>query len=204
MTTITRDLGLGAYDAWSEPERQAFLLRELQGRRPLIPADLAASADVREVLETFRTAARLPAESLGAYIISMATRPSDVLAVELLQKEAASGAPLRVVPLFETIDDLRHAAGILRELLDAAVVSPPLGRAAGSDDRLLGLGEGRGRLAANWELYQAQEQVVQACRESGIEVTLFHGRGEASAGEEGRRTWPSSPSRLARSADVCA
>src|SRR5918995_1377502 len=159
MTTITRELGLGAYNEWTEADRQAFLLRELQGRRPLIPVDLAASADVREVLETFRTAAKLPAESLGAYVISMATRPSDVLIVELLQRESGADRPLPVVPLFETIDDLRHAGGILRELL-----------------------------AANWELYQAQEDVVRACTESGIEVTLFHGRG-GSVGRGGGPTY---------------
>jgi phosphoenolpyruvate carboxylase len=188
LTTITRDVGLGAYDDWKEPERQAFLLRELQGRRPLIPSDLAASADVREVLDTFRTAARLPRESLGAYVISMATRPSDVLAVELLQKESGTERPLRVVPLFETIDDLRHAGGILRELLALPWYRR---RSGGRQEVMIGYSDSAkdgGRLAANWELYQAQEQVVQACRDSGIEVTLFHGRG-GSVGRGGGPTY---------------
>jgi phosphoenolpyruvate carboxylase len=188
MTTITRELGLGAYDDWSEPERQAFLLRELQGRRPLIPADLAASAEVREVLETVRTAARLPAESLGAYVISMATRPSDVLIVELLQKECGVNRPLRVVPLFETIDDLRHAGGTLRELLALPWYRR---RCDGRQEVMIGYSDSAkdgGRLAANWELYQAQEDVVRACAESGIEVTLFHGRG-GSVGRGGGPTY---------------
>jgi phosphoenolpyruvate carboxylase len=188
MTTITRELGLGAYEEWSEGERQAFLLRELQGRRPLIPADLAASADVREVLETFRTAAKLPPESLGAYVISMATRPSDVLIVELLQKESGADRPLRVVPLFETIDDLRHAGGILRELL---AIPWYRRRCDGRQEVMIGYSDSAkdgGRLAANWELYQAQEDVVRACTESGIEVTLFHGRG-GSVGRGGGPTY---------------
>lgn len=60
----------------------------LQGRRPLIPPDMPMSADVREVFDTCRTVARLGAGCLGAYVISMAKRASDVLAVELLQREA--------------------------------------------------------------------------------------------------------------------
>src|SRR5690606_30357799 len=87
LATITRYLGLGDYAAWSEEERQAFLLRELESRRPLIPDDLPAPPDVREVLDTVRMAAKLPSDSLGAYVISMTEAPSDVLAVELLQKE---------------------------------------------------------------------------------------------------------------------
>jgi phosphoenolpyruvate carboxylase len=188
LTTITRDLGLGAYEDWSEADRQAFLLRELQGRRPLLPNDMAASADVREVLDTFRTAARLPSESLGAYVISMATQPSDVLAVELLQKESASEQPLRVVPLFETIDDLRHAGGILRELL---AIPWYRRRCGGRQEVMIGYSDSAkdgGRLTANWELYQAQEEIVRACTDSGIEVTLFHGRG-GSVGRGGGPTY---------------
>lgn len=188
LTLITRELGLGAYDAWSEADRQAFLVEELQGRRPLIPPDLAATPEVRDVLETFRTAARLPAESLGAYVISMATRPSDVLAVDLLQKEAGASAPLRVVPLFETIDDLQHAGGVLRDLLAIPWYRE---RCGGRQEVMIGYSDSAkdgSRLAANWELYCAQEDIVGACREHGVELTLFHGRG-GSVGRGGGPTY---------------
>jgi phosphoenolpyruvate carboxylase len=188
LTTITRELGLGAYESWSESERQAFLVRELSGRRPLIPSDLKASADVREVLATFETTTRLPPHALGAYIISMATRPSDVLAVELLQKEAGATRPLRVVPLFETIEDLRNAGSVLRDLL-----SVPWYRehCRGRQEVMIGYSDSAkdgGRLAANWELYTAQEDLVAACREHGVELTLFHGRG-GSVGRGGGPTY---------------
>ena len=65
---------------------------------------------MQEVFATMRTLAEQPEESLGAYIISMAEYPSDVLAVLLLQKEAGIKHPLRVVPLFETLKDLDCAA----------------------------------------------------------------------------------------------
>jgi phosphoenolpyruvate carboxylase len=99
MAEITSYLGIaqdkGGYPQWGEEEKQEFLLRELQNRRPLIPRDFPASADAREVLDTFEVLARQPAEALGAYIISMATHPSDVLAVRLLQKEAGGRDPQR-------------------------------------------------------------------------------------------------------------
>ncbi len=109
LAAITGALGLGDYGEWDEPRRQAFLLAELGSHRPLLPPDLKAPAEVTEVLETFRTAARIPPESLGAYVISMTERPSDVLAVELLQKEARTATPQRVVPLFETMTALSGA-----------------------------------------------------------------------------------------------
>lgn len=62
-----------------------FLLGELTGKRPLMPQTLQTSAEQADVLNTFRTIAQLPGDSLGAYVISMARSASDVLAVVLLQ-----------------------------------------------------------------------------------------------------------------------
>ena len=121
LAAITAHLGLGSYAEWNEEERQRFLLHELESRRPLVPSDLDASPEVREVLETFRVAALLPQESLGAYIISMTMQPSDVLAVELLQKEARIASPQRVVPLFET---MRGPRGRRRRLFRRLLAIP--------------------------------------------------------------------------------
>ena len=118
LDCITRSLGLGSYSAWPERERQQFLARELENPRPLVPYDLDAPADVREVLDTFQTIARLPPDSLGAYVVSMATRPSDVVAVALLQKEARVRQPLRIVPLVETAASLAAAGDMVGTLLD--------------------------------------------------------------------------------------
>ena len=188
LTAVTRDMGLGAYAEWSEEERQAFLLRELESRRPLLPPDFRAEPDVQEVFDTCTVAARLAPETLGAYIISMAMRPSDVLAVELLQKEARMGRPLRVVPLFETIEALRGAAGVLRDLLSLPWYRA---RCGGRQEVMIGYSDSAkdgGRLAANWELYKAQEEIVAVGRESDVELTLFHGRG-GSVGRGGGPTY---------------
>ena len=177
LDAVTRRLGLGSYADWDETERQRFLLQRLDGDCPRIPFDLETNPAVREVLETFRMAARQTPGSLGAYVISMARTPSDVLAVELLQRESRVRPSLPVVPLFETVDDLRGAASALGQLLDLPWYRD---RIRGRQEVMIGYSDSAkdgGRLAAAWELYTAQESMVQACRERGVHLTLFHGRG---------------------------
>ena len=181
LDALTTHLGLGSYAQWDEPERQAFLCRQLDAGGGVITEALDASdsfnANVRDVLETFRRAASLHPASLGAYVISMAQRPSDVLAVEVLQAAAGLAPPLRVVPLFETVADLKGAGACMRELL---AIPSYRDRGTGRQEVMLGYSDSAkdgGRLAAAWELYQAQEQIVAACREHDTHLTLFHGRG---------------------------
>ena len=75
---------------------------------------------VLEVFDTFAALAQLPAECLGAYVISMAHHASDVLAVALLQKIAGVASPMRIAPLFETRDDLQAAPGVMQRVLASA------------------------------------------------------------------------------------
>ena len=194
LDEITAHLGLGRYAHWDEEQRQGFLLRELEGKRPLIPADLPASPQVREVLDTFQVAALLPAGSLGNYVISMATSPSDVLAVELLQREARRAIPaqsplgrlrdpkpLHVVPLFETLGDLEGIGPAVGALLDQPWYRAHLSTFHGDHQEIMlgysDSGKDAGRLAAAWALYKGQESVVAACEARGVSITLFHGRG---------------------------
>jgi phosphoenolpyruvate carboxylase len=187
LSAITAAIGIGRYEEWDEPARLDFLLRELAGRRPLIPDDLDAGEEVRDTLDTCRMIARIPPGSLGAYVITMASRASDVLAVELLQKACGVAAPLRVVPLFETSRDLANAATVLDTLLPLPGYRE---RINGRQEVMVGYSDSAkdvGRLAAGWDLYRAQEEIVAACRRHGTEVTLFHGRG-GSVGRGGGPT----------------
>ncbi len=187
LSAITGALGMGRYEDWDEPERQAFLLRELASRRPLIPHDLTPSGTVRDTLETFRMLARIPEGSLGAYVITMTSRASDVLAVELLQKACGVSSPLRSVPLLETSRDLGNAGPILESLLSVPWYR---GRIAGRQEVMVGYSDSAkdvGRFAAGWDLYRAQEAIVAACARQGVRVTLFHGRG-GSVGRGGGPT----------------
>jgi phosphoenolpyruvate carboxylase len=187
LAEVTSALGLGSYAEWDEKTRLEFLLRELESRRPLVPPDLEASAETRDVLDTFRTIARTPAGSLGAYVITMARQASDVLAVALLQKDARVARPLRVVPLFETERDLQHAAGVIGSLLEIPWYRE---RIHGRQEVMIGYSDSAkdvGRLTAGWELYKAQEAIGAAGRERGTRITLFHGRG-GSVGRGGGPT----------------
>jgi phosphoenolpyruvate carboxylase len=91
---LTRYLQLGDYEQWPEAERVAFLTKELQNKRPLFPKRWTPSDPMREVLDTFTMIGEQPRQALGAYVISMARAPSDVLAVQLLLKEFGCGLRL--------------------------------------------------------------------------------------------------------------
>ncbi|KAL1198414.1 Phosphoenolpyruvate carboxylase 4 [Cardamine amara subsp. amara] len=203
LDAITTYLDMGTYSEWDEEKKLEFLTRELKGKRPLVPPNIEVGPEVKEVLDTFRVAAELGSESLGAYVISMASNASDVLAVELLQKDARLavsgelGRPcpagtLRVVPLFETVKDLRDAGSVIRKLLSIEWYKEHIQKNhTGHQEVMVGYsdsGKDAGRFTAAWELYKAQEDVVAACNEFGIKVTLFHGRG-GSIGRGGGPTY---------------
>ncbi len=163
VDAITRALGLGEYACWSEDRRVDFLVNVLSQNRRLTPPRMPTTTRVAEVLETFRMMAAVHPESLGAYIITMAGRPSDVLAVELLQREAGIAHPRRVVPLFETARDLRAAAGMIDALLGIPWYRDRVMKDEGRLEVMVGYSDSAkdvGRLAAAWELYKAQESIV--------------------------------------------
>src|SRR3990167_657135 len=177
MSEITEYLGLGRYAEWDEEARVAFLLAELENRRPLLPGHFKPSGETEEVLATCREVANAPAASLGSYVISMAGAASDVLAVQLLLKEAGLQRPIRVVPLFETLADLDNAGPVISRLLG---LHGYRARLHGPQEVMIGYSDSAkdaGTTAAAWAQYRAQETLVQVCREQDVELLLFHGRG---------------------------
>ncbi|MBV4460094.1 phosphoenolpyruvate carboxylase [Pseudomonas sp. COR58] len=177
MTEITDYLGLGRYEEWGEEQRIEFLTRELNNRRPLLPAHFKPSADTAEVLATCKEIAAAPGASLGSYVISMAGAASDVLAVQLLLKEAGVLRPMRVVPLFETLADLDNAGPVIERLLRLPGYRA---RLQGPQEVMIGYSDSAkdaGTTAAAWAQYRAQERLVEICREQQVELLLFHGRG---------------------------
>ncbi|HCE41041.1 MAG TPA: phosphoenolpyruvate carboxylase, partial [Alcanivorax sp.] len=181
LDAITRYLGLGGYGDWDEDQKQAFLLQELESRRPLIDEAFYRSdrcdGDVREVLDTCKVIAEQGPEGLGAYVISMARGPSDVLAVMLLQKIAGVRHPMRVVPLFETLDDLDNAGDTMTALLDIPLYKQ---RVVDGQEVMIGYSDSAkdaGFLGAAWAQFRAQERLTGLFRDHGVPLTLFHGRG---------------------------
>lgn len=177
FSELTRYLGLGDYAQWSEADKQAFLLRELGSKRPLFPAQWDASDDVKEVLDTCKVIAKHSKHGFGIYIISMASEPSDVMAVQLLLQESGVDWPMPVAPLFETLDDLNNSPDVMRKLLS---IDWYRGYVKGRQFVMIGYSDSAkdaGALAAGWAQYQSQEALVAIADEFDVSLTLFHGRG---------------------------
>lgn len=177
LAELCEHLELGDYATWSEAEKQAFLLTELANKRPLLPPKWQPSADVQEVLDTCKVIANNPEQGFGIYIISMASKASDVLAVQLLLKECGVNWPMPVAPLFETLDDLNHSRQVMSELL---AIDWYKTYTQGQQYVMIGYSDSAkdaGALAAGWAQYQAQEALVALAGEHQVKLTLFHGRG---------------------------
>ncbi|NDV78937.1 phosphoenolpyruvate carboxylase [Dysgonomonas sp. 511] len=177
IAEITRYLGLGDYETWSEEDKQAFLIKELNSKRPLVPNNWEPSPQTKEVLETCKVIAETPAGAIPTYIISMTRTPSDILAVYLLLKEAECPYMLPVTPLFETLNDLNNANDIMKQLFN---ISWYRGVIENKQMIMIGYSDSAkdaGSLAAGWAQYRAQEALIKTCQDAGIALTLFHGRG---------------------------
>jgi phosphoenolpyruvate carboxylase len=177
ISELTRHLGLGDYAEWSEEDKQAFLLTELNSRRPLIPTDWEPSAETREVLDTCQVIAESDPDAFGIYIISMAGAPSDVLSVQLLLKASGCKFHMPVAPLFETQEDLMAGTAVMERLLS---VDWYRGYIQGRQYVMIGYSDSAkdaGMMAAGWAQYAAMESLVALAEANDLRLTLFHGRG---------------------------
>lgn len=198
------------YRELSEAEKLEVLLKELRSPRPLIPhgSDEYSEVTDRE-LGIFRTASeavkKFGPRMVPHCIISMASSVTDVLEPMVLLKEfgliAANGDNPRgtvdVIPLFETIEDLRAGAGILDELWKIDLYRNYLLQRDNVQEVMLGYSDSNkdgGYFSANWALYDAELQLVELCRSAGVKLRLFHGRG----GTVGRGGGPSYDAILAQ------
>src|SRR5439155_586524 len=149
-------------------------------------------AEAAETLGMFRLTRELrdqcDREAIGSFILSMTHDASDVLGAHLLAKEAglfadAAGTEsctFPVVPLFESIDDLRRAPEIVRELLQVPVIRRSIRAQGGVYEVMLGYSDSNkdgGFLTSNWELAKTQVKLTRLGRECGVAITFFHGRG---------------------------
>ncbi|WP_050701651.1 phosphoenolpyruvate carboxylase [Dysgonomonas sp. BGC7] len=177
LSEITRYLGLGDYETWSEEDKQAFLIKELNSKRPLVPNNWQPSPQTKEVLDTCKVIATTPEGAIPTYVISMTRTPSDILAVYLLLKEAECPYILPVTPLFETLNDLNNADNIMQQLFN---INWYKGIIKNKQMIMIGYSDSAkdaGSLAAGWAQYHAQEALIKTCQDQGVALTLFHGRG---------------------------
>jgi phosphoenolpyruvate carboxylase len=202
------------YRALPEAARRELLARLLNDARPLRVRGGGYSDDARAELAIFETAAEMLARygraALRHCIISHTEDVSDLLEVLLLQKEAGLGRgtldgdasyPLIAVPLFETIGDLRNAAGIMRGFYAVPGIAEMVRRSGGEQEVMLGYSDSNkdgGFFTSNWELYRAGTALValfeEVRRSHPVTLRLFHGRG----GTVGRGGGPSYEAILAQ------
>jgi len=205
------------YAALPEAERRALLMTLLCDARPLRVVGAQYSELATSEIAIFETARqmreRYGADAIRHYIISHTETVSDLLEVLLLQKEvglmqgqldAGARADLIVVPLFETIEDLRNAAPIMREFYQLPGIAQLVRAGGGEQDIMLGYSDSNkdgGIFTSNWELYRAEIALVALFDElnagqagAPIRLRMFHGRG----GTVGRGGGPSYQAILAQ------
>jgi len=196
LAEMFRAYGISAgYEALPEAEKQALLTREIASGRPLFPPEPAFSPETNDVIATWRMIAgaqrRYGPEAIDTVIASRSAAPSDGLAMLLFASEVGVAGQVDLVPLFETIDDLRGAAGVMAALFDNPAYARYLEGRGRRQQVMLGYSDSNkdgGYFAANWRLYTAQRALAELCRERGVLLELFHGRG----GSIGRGGGPTS------------
>ena len=195
------------YAGLAEPARIARLLEELGTARPLASPFLAYSEETESELAIFRAAAETRrlygSAAVANCVISKADGISDVLETAVLLKEVGLLRPqegvldLNIVPLFETIEDLRNSTHIMDELLALPGYMRLLESRGRVQEVMLGYSDSNkdgGFVTSGWELYKAEIGLIDVFRRHGVRLRLFHGRG----GSVGRGGGPSYQAILAQ------
>ncbi len=173
--------------AWTE-----WIKSELAKPLGFLPQFRGLSEEAQELLDLLVLARETiegpDPQAIGTFILSMTQSASDVLGLYLLAKYCGLFADetsreicrLRVVPLFETIDDLRSAPAILTEMLASPVVQSSIKACGGRQEIMLGYSDSNkdgGFFCASFELFEAQRRLIKIGRDAGVDVSFFHGRG---------------------------
>jgi phosphoenolpyruvate carboxylase len=195
------------YAVLSEEERRDILLAELATVRPLasphVPYSAGTTSELAILKEAFEAQGRFGPEAIPNAVISKATSASDVLEAAVLLKEAGLLRPnetaldLNIVPLFETIADLRRCAGVMDDLFGLPGYRALLTGRGNVQEVMLGYSDSNkdgGFVTSGWELYKAEIALVEVFRHHGVTLRLFHGRG----GSVGRGGGPSYQAILAQ------
>jgi phosphoenolpyruvate carboxylase len=185
MTEILKAVGVTSdYSALSEEEKLALMRKVLAAPAPKLPDDFTPeTGDVIGSIRVLKRAIELfGAEATGVYVISMTHDLSDIIEVMVFQHLV--GVALDIAPLFETLDDLEAAPGILNQMFDYEPYWKHLNSRDNHQQIMLGYSDSNkdcGYLTANWALFQAQESISDVCKKRGLGLTLFHGRGGSIA-----------------------
>ena len=165
------------YTKMNEKEKIELLKTKLLSKNNHINKFQFKNKENKEVWSTFKILANEPSECLGAYVISMTNSASDILSVSFLQKEANIKNKLRVVPLFETLEDLINSKKIMYSLFSQRWYRKLIGN---NQEVMIGYSDSSkdaGKICANWHQYKAQEEIIKLGKKFDINIKFFHGRG---------------------------
>lgn len=177
-----------SYLGLPEADKQALLTLEIANPRPFFPIEPDFSEATNRIIATWRMIAqahrRYGKIVIDTVIASMSQQPSDLLAMLLLAKEVGIHNDVSLVPLFETIDDLERAPDIMAALFENPMYRAHLearGARHGLQQQIMiGYSDSSkdgGYIASNWNLYTAQQRLIEVCTRYGVSLQLFHGRG---------------------------
>jgi len=195
VSEVLKKAGVSKSEFSSLPakEQEETLSREILSLRPLIPTEQSYSPDTLKTIEVFRIIRNahrtVGKRSVENYIISMTRSVTDILTVLLFAKEAhlfrlnadgSAESDINVVPLFETIQDLRDLPEVLNSLFSNQAYRKNLIARGNIQEIMLGYSDSNkdgGYLTSHWELYKAQKALVRVADEHGVKIRIFHGRG---------------------------
>jgi len=168
----------------NENKKLNLLNKLIKQKKYFINRLIIRDKENKEVWNTFKQISKEPDQCLGAYIISMTSKASDILSVYLLQKQAQTKNLLRVVPLFETLEDLKNAKDIMESLFKLSWYRKLINN---KQEVMIGYSDSSkdaGKLSASWHQYKLQEELRNLAKKYKIDLVFFHGRG-GSAGRGG-------------------
>lgn len=177
-----KSMSAAAFEEMTEKERIEYLLSLNFSLKELQVSDDFAKETVQSVGAIQKIQQRNGAAGCHRYVISNCQKPLDVIGVftliRLYFKER--NVPVDIVPLFETIDDLKHASSIMERLYQLPQYREQVRQRGNKQTIMLGFSDGTkdgGYLRANWSIFRAKEELTSISRQYGIDVVFFDGRG---------------------------
>ncbi len=165
------------YSSLSEVEKIKLINNSIKQSKSFVNNINLKDKENKEVWSTFKQIAKTPDQCLGAYIISMTSSSSDILSVYFLQMQAQIKNLLRVVPLFETLEDLKNANGVMKNLFKLPWYRKMINS---KQEVMIGYSDSSkdaGKLSASWHQYKLQEELRNIAKKYKIDLVFFHGRG---------------------------
>ncbi len=165
------------FSSLNEKEKIKLLNKSIKQKKYFVDKIKIRDNENQEVWNTFKQIAKEPEQCMGAYVISMTSTASDILSVYFLQMQSQTKNLLRVVPLFETLDDLKNANNVMSNLFKLPWYRKMI---KSKQEVMVGYSDSSkdaGKLSASWHQYKLQEELRNLAKKFKIDLVFFHGRG---------------------------